>query len=87
MLCWNVPAVHRTCPPHLPPAQPLAVDHPLVQMENVILTPHALAWTDDLYEGNSLGACQNVLTVLQGDTPRYVVNRDVLGQSGKDTPE
>ncbi len=54
--------------------EPLPADHPLLQMDNVILTPHSLAWTDDLYRDNSLFACENILTVLRGQTPRYTVN-------------
>lgn len=62
--------------------EPLPVDHPLVQMENVILSPHALAWTDDLYEMNGTLACQQLLSVFQGQTPRYPVNRAVLEKPG-----
>lgn len=57
--------------------EPIATDHPLLQMENVILSPHALAWTDELYVLNGQEACANVLTILRGEVPKYTVNRDV----------
>jgi phosphoglycerate dehydrogenase-like enzyme len=62
--------------------EPLPSDHPLTQLENVILSPHALAWTDEIYYENTLQACQNILTVLRGETPRDTVNRTVLQQPG-----
>jgi phosphoglycerate dehydrogenase-like enzyme len=62
--------------------EPLPSNHPLAQLENVILSPHALAWTDELYFDNTLQACQNILTVLRGETPRDTVNRTVLQQPG-----
>lgn len=62
--------------------EPLDVNHPLIQMENVILSPHALAWTDELYKLNGELACENVLAVLQGTIPRWPVNRDVLARPG-----
>jgi phosphoglycerate dehydrogenase-like enzyme len=62
--------------------EPIASDHPLVQLDNVILSPHSLAWTDELYRDNGVGACENILTVLQGEVPTYSVNRDVAEQSG-----
>ena len=62
--------------------EPLPADHPLARMDNVILAPHALAWTDTLYRDNSLGACRNVLSVLQGETPQHVVNPEVAGRPG-----
>ncbi|MCC6166168.1 MAG: dehydrogenase [Caldilineaceae bacterium] len=57
--------------------EPLPADHPLLRMDNVILSPHSLAWTDDLYRDNSRFACENILTVLRGETPRYLANREV----------
>jgi len=57
--------------------EPMPVDHPLATMENVILSPHALAWTDDLYYDNGVGAIENILTVFQGNLPKYIVNRAV----------
>ncbi len=58
--------------------EPLPVESPLIAMENVILAPHTLAWTDQLYQLNGQLAAEYVLTVLQGRIPGPVVNREVL---------
>jgi len=60
--------------------EPLSVEHPLIGMENVILSPHALAWTDDLYLDNGVGAIENILNIFQGKLPKYIVNRAVTEQ-------
>jgi phosphoglycerate dehydrogenase-like enzyme len=60
--------------------EPLPEGHPFIRMEQVILAPHALAWTDDLYRNNSVMALENLLAVFQGGTPRYIVNKQVLEQ-------
>lgn len=62
--------------------EPLPLDHPLIQMDNVILSPHALAWTDDLYEMNGTIACESVLAVFRGELPAFPVNREVIEQPG-----
>jgi len=62
--------------------EPLPVDSPLVRMDNVILAPHGLGYTDDLVRGNGISACENVLAVLQGEVPRHVVNRQVVERPG-----
>lgn len=62
--------------------EPLPPDHPLTRMDDVILSPHGMAWTDDLYRGNGVGACENVLTVLKGDVPKYTVNTEVTRRPG-----
>ena len=62
--------------------EPLPEDHPLTRLENVILSPHALAWTDHLYRDISVGACENVLTVLRGRVPKYTVNREIVERPG-----
>ena len=61
--------------------EPLPLPHPLTELDNVILTPHTLAWTDQLYELNSTGAVGNVLAVLRGDIPKATVNHEVVGSS------
>ena len=60
--------------------EPLPLDHPLTEMDNVILSPHALAWTDDLYEMNGTMACESLLALFRGEIPAYPVNRDVIEQ-------
>lgn len=62
--------------------EPLSTDDPLTRMDNVILAPHSLAWTDDLYRDNGIGACESILSVFQGNPPKYPVNRDVLDRLG-----
>jgi phosphoglycerate dehydrogenase-like enzyme len=62
--------------------EPLASDDPLTQLENVILSPHAIAWTDELVRDNGIGACENVLTILRGEAPAYTVNRKVIDRPG-----
>jgi D-3-phosphoglycerate dehydrogenase len=60
--------------------EPIAADDPLLELNNVILAPHAICWTDELFRGNGRSACQSILDVAAGQTPQYVVNRDVLGR-------
>jgi D-3-phosphoglycerate dehydrogenase len=58
--------------------EPPRPDHPLFRLENAIVTPHGLAWTEDLMYGNAVEACENVLAVSRGESPRGIVNRAVL---------
>jgi phosphoglycerate dehydrogenase-like enzyme len=60
--------------------EPLPADDPLTRMENVILAPHAIAWTDELVRENGAGACRHVLDVLRGEVPRHTVNREVASR-------
>ena len=46
------------------------------------MTPHALAWTEEIMRDNGIEACQNVLALARGEAPPGLVNRDVLGRSG-----
>ncbi len=62
--------------------EPLAADDPLTQLDNVILSPHAIAWTDELMRDNGTGACANVLTILRGEVPAHTVNREVIDRPG-----
>jgi phosphoglycerate dehydrogenase-like enzyme len=58
--------------------EPLPGDHPLTQLDNVTLSPHNMAWSDNLYRDQGQAVCDNVLAVLRGEVPSYVVNRDLV---------
>ncbi|MBI5757672.1 MAG: dehydrogenase [Planctomycetales bacterium] len=61
--------------------EPIDVDDPLLGLDNVILSPHAICWTDELFRGNGQAACRSILDVASGRVPQDVVNRDVLAQT------
>lgn len=58
--------------------EPVDPNDPLLKLENVIVAPHALCWTDECFKGIGSSACESILDVAAGRAPRYVVNRDAL---------
>jgi D-3-phosphoglycerate dehydrogenase len=58
--------------------EPPDADDPILKLDNVILTPHALCWTDQCFAGNGAADVRAVLDVQQGRAPSTVVNRAVL---------
>jgi len=60
--------------------EPVDPDDPILKLDNVIVAPHAICWTDECFLGNGRSACESILDVAAGRTPRYVVNREVLEQ-------
>lgn len=64
------------------PTEPPPKDDPLFALENCIVAPHALAWTNELMRENGFEASDNVLAVARGQAPNSPVNRDVLSRPG-----
>ena len=62
--------------------EPPEKDNPLFELDNVVLAPHALAWTEELVVDNGIEACRNILAVARGEAPAAVVNREVLERPG-----
>lgn len=62
--------------------EPTDPDDPLLKLDNVIVAPHALCWTDQCFAGNGAADVKAVLDVQKGLVPRGVVNRGVLEQAG-----
>jgi phosphoglycerate dehydrogenase-like enzyme len=58
--------------------EPPDADDPILKLDNVILGPHALCWTDQCFAGNGAADVKAVLDVRHGRAPRLVVNRAVL---------
>lgn len=58
--------------------EPLPVDHPLVGRPDVVLAPHALAWTSEMALGNGRSALSAVLDALAGRRPEFLVDPAVV---------
>ncbi len=58
--------------------EPLPVDSPLTKMENVILTSHSIAWTEELFRDMGRIDCEGALAVYRGQAPQHIVNPQVL---------
>ncbi len=58
--------------------EPVELDDPILKLDNVILTPHALCWTDECFLGNGTSAIGSILDVAAGRVPQYVVNPQVV---------
>lgn len=60
--------------------EPPAADHPLLGLENVILTPHAAFYSQEAIADLETRAAQHVAQALRGQIPNHVVNPAVLAQ-------
>ena len=57
--------------------QPLAPGHPLLALDNALLTPHAAGIAVESMQRMSALAVDEVLRMLRGELPRHLVNREV----------
>jgi phosphoglycerate dehydrogenase-like enzyme len=58
--------------------EPLSIDSPLIAMDNVILSSHSIAWTEELFRDMGRIDCEGALAVYRGEAPQHVVNPQVL---------
>ena len=59
--------------------QPIAPDSPLLQLENVILTPHLGGATEETVERHSAMMADDVLRWVDGERPDRLVNPEAIG--------
>jgi phosphoglycerate dehydrogenase-like enzyme len=57
--------------------EPIEPNDPLLTVDNVILSPHGLAWTEEIVRDNGLEACGHILSVARGNVPQALVNPEV----------
>jgi D-3-phosphoglycerate dehydrogenase len=57
--------------------EPIEPTSPLLAMENVIITPHALCWTDECFYDIAATALRSITDVSLGVKPTHVVNPSV----------
>jgi phosphoglycerate dehydrogenase-like enzyme len=58
--------------------EPLSADSPVIAMDNVILSSHSIAWTEELFRDMGRIDCEGALAVYRGEAPQHVVNPQVL---------
>lgn len=54
--------------------EPISNDSPLIGMDNVIITPHALCWTDECFEDIARTALRSIADYAAGRRPVHVVD-------------
>jgi len=62
--------------------EPADASNPLAKLDNVLLAPHCIAWTDDLFTEIGAVASRCVLDLVAGNTPFGLVNPEVLERPG-----
>ena len=58
--------------------EPSPKDNPLYGLDNVLLTPHALCWTDQCFAGIGAADVKAVFDVMHGRVPTGIVNREIV---------
>lgn len=62
--------------------EPLDPNDPITKLDNVILAPHAIGFTDELFRGLGEEDIRGILRVAAGQIPDNVVNKEVIQKEG-----
>jgi D-3-phosphoglycerate dehydrogenase len=62
--------------------EPSPADNPLYRLDNVIVTTHALCWTDQCFAGIGAADVKVVFDVMHGRVPTGIVNREIVDRPG-----
>jgi phosphoglycerate dehydrogenase-like enzyme len=62
--------------------EPLPPGHPFYQLDNVILTPHSIGWTEELIRDLTYETCLSVRAVYEGRVPAHLANPRVADRPG-----
>src|SRR5205807_7194422 len=60
--------------------EPLAAPPRLAELDNVLLAPHAIGWTEELFRDIGRAACRALLELSLGRRPAGVLNPEVFDQ-------
>lgn len=60
--------------------EPLTSPPRWADLDNVLLAPHSIAWTDELFRDIGRAACQGMLDLACGLRPRGMVNPEVINR-------
>jgi phosphoglycerate dehydrogenase-like enzyme len=62
--------------------EPLVGPHRLAEFSNVLLAPHSIAWTNEMFRDIGRAACQGMVELSLHRQPRGIINPQVLDQAG-----
>jgi phosphoglycerate dehydrogenase-like enzyme len=62
--------------------EPTPAGEPIMELDNVIVAPHSLCWTDQCFAGIGAADVAAVIAVMKGEVPRGIVNREVVERPG-----
>ena len=57
--------------------EPTPDDNPILRMDNVMVDPHAMCWTDQLFDMQWRSILDAVNALRRGDMPAGVLNKEV----------
>ena len=60
--------------------EPVTEPHRFGQLDNVILAPHSIAWTAEMFRDIGRTACQSMLDLSHGKRPAGVLNPELFGR-------
>ena len=62
--------------------EPVLTPHPFAELDNVLLAPHCIAWTNELFRDIGRAVCQGMVDLSQGRQPRGAINPEVFDRPG-----
>ena len=62
--------------------EPPPKDHPLFELDNVVLSPHCVSWTVETHRDVGLEVCENVRLAYEGMAPPHLANPQVVEKLG-----
>lgn len=62
--------------------EPPDPENPLLHLENVLLAPHAVCWTDECFQVIGETAVKSLLAVARGERPNGMINPEVWERPG-----
>src|SRR5260221_10602110 len=62
--------------------EPLKSIPSFAALDNVLLAPHCIAWTDELFRAIGRAVCNGMLDLAQGKRPNGTINPEVFDRPG-----
>ena len=63
--------------------EPPSPDHPLLALENALVTPHIAWYSEESFLANIELGMDELVRVLNGQRPRFIVNPQIFGMENR----